>query len=741
MLIAVSAMAQSGGVIREIIVEGTQRIEPETIRSYLVVREGDQFENERVNRSLKALFATGLFADVTIRRQGDALVVAVVENPVINRIAFEGNNRIDDETLRNEITLRPRVIYTRSKVQNDVQRMLTLYRRKGRFGATVEPKVIRLEQNRVDLVFEVSEGDRTEVARIRFVGNKEFSDSRLREVVRTRETRWYNFFSSDDTYDPDRLTLDRELLRRFYLTEGYADFSVMSAVAELTPDRKDFFITFTIEEGPRYEFGKIGVNVGIKGMDADMLKDVVKIETGDWYDADAMDNTSDKLVTKVNELGQPFVEVKPRVNRDREKKTIDVDFMVNEGPHVYVERIDIVGNVRTKDEVVRREFRLVEGDAFNSARLRRSKQRIQDLNFFEKVEVEQVPGSAPDKTVVEVKVDEKSTGSFNIGAGFSSANGALLDFSIRERNLLGKGQDLGLTAILAQKLSQFEVSFTEPYFMDREIAAGFDLFHTRVDRQDESSYDSTTTGGTVRGGYPIGENLRQGWRYTLKQTKIQDVPSDASQFIKDEIGTEMLSEVSHVLTYDRRDSKIHPTEGYYIRNTTDLAGLGGDSRYVRNLVGAGQFFRLGDQWILALSGEAGYVFGIGDDPGLRDRFNLGGDSLRGFESWGVGPRDRLTEDALGGEWMYNASAQVTFPIGLPNEYGVTGHLFTDMGSLGGTTPSSPIIQDSGAIRVSIGFGIGWQSPLGPIGVDFGIPVLKEDFDQTESFRINFGTRF
>ncbi len=734
------AQAQTSGVVREVVVEGTQRIEPETIRSYLLVREGDAFDPDRINRSLKALFATGLFADVAIRREGDALVVNVVENPVINRIAFEGNQRIDDEELEREISLRPRVIYTRSKVQNDVQRILTLYRRSGRFAATVDPKVIRLDQNRIDLVFEISEGERTEVSRIRFVGNHEFSDSRLREVVRTRETHWYTFFSSDDTYDPDRLTLDRELLRRFYLSEGYADFNVVSAVAELTPDRKSFFITFTVEEGPRYEIGDVGIEVGLKGVEKEALQDVVEMESGDWYSSAEVDKTVDNLVNRVGELGQPFVEVKPRVNRDRENKTIDVTFLVNEGPRIFVERIDIVGNVRTEDNVIRREFRLVEGDAFNASRLRRSRQRIQDLDFFEKVELEQVPGSAPDKTVVKVEVEEKSTGSFNIGAGFSSANGGLLDFSIRERNLLGKGQDLTLDAVLAQRLSRVQLSFTEPYFLDREVAAGFDLFHSRVDRQDESSYDITTTGGSLRMNYPLTENLRQGWRYTFKETKVEDVPSDASQFIKNEVGVEYLSEISHVLTYDRRDSRINPTEGYFIRNTTDLAGLGGDSQYLRDTLSGGKYFRLKDQWVLALTGEVGYIVGLGDDPGVRDRFYLGGDDLRGFETAGVGPRDITTDDALGGEWFYSSTAELTFPVGLPNEYGITGHVFTDIGSLGGGI-SSPIVKDTGSVRISVGVGVGWVSPLGPIGVDLGFPVLKEDFDETELFRINFGTRF
>ncbi|MBC8158794.1 MAG: outer membrane protein assembly factor BamA, partial [Alphaproteobacteria bacterium] len=471
-VLATQADAQSNGVIREIIVEGGQRIEIDTVRSYLLIREGDAFDPLRVNRSLKSLFATGLFADVAIRRRGDTLVVNVTENPVINRIAFEGNDRLKDEELETEVTLRPRIIYTRSKVQADVKRILTLYRRKGRFAATVEPKVIQLPQNRVNLVFEISEGSTTEIRKIRFVGNREYSDGDLLDEIRTRETRWYRLFSSDDRYDPDRLTLDRELLRRFYLNEGFADFRVMSAVAELTPDRTDFFITFTVDEGERYTFGEVEVDVTLRDLDPEVVKDLMEIEQGDWYEVDAVDDAVDVISESVGTLGYAFVDVRPRLNRDHETHTIDVTFEVNEGPRVFVERIDIGGNVRTVDEVVRREFRLVEGDAFNASKLGRSRQRIQNLGFFGKVRVARVPGSAPDKTVIEVEVEEKSTGALTFGAGYSTSQGPLGDITIREKNLLGKGYDAKLGFTLAGTGSELDFSFTDPYFMGREVAAG-----------------------------------------------------------------------------------------------------------------------------------------------------------------------------------------------------------------------------------------------------------------------------
>lgn len=731
-----------GDTVREIVIKGGQRIEASTILSYMLIKEGDAFDGRRIDRSLKSLFATGLFADVTMDRQGSALIVNVVENPVINRIAFEGNSKLKDDDLTVELSLRPRVIYTRTKVQNDVKRILTLYRRKGRFAATVEPKVIQLPQNRVDLVFEINEGKWTEVRNIRFLGNREYSDARLREIIRTRETRWYRILSSDDNYDPDRLALDRELMRRFYMSNGFADFRVVSAVAELTPDRKDFFITFTIEEGNRYTFGEVAMDVRLANLKGEDIEDVIEIETEDWYDSEVVETTIDDLTHEIGTLGLAFVDIRPRINRDRENRTIDVTFEINEGPRVFVEKIDIEGNVRTADEVIRREFRLVEGDAFNSAKLRRSKQRLDDLDFFETVTVERIPGSDPDKTSVKVGVTEKSTGSLSLGFGFSTTTGPLGDIGITERNLLGRGQHLKLKALLSANSSQIDLSFTEPYFMDRDVAAGFGLFHTSTNRQDASSFNSKSTGLALRAGYPITENLRQNWTYTVKQSEITNVPSNASQYVKEEEGDDIESMVSHAISYDVRDSKITPTEGFVLRMNNDLNGFGGDKRYLRNVISGGKYFPIYDQWVLSIGGRVGHIIGIGQDVGLLDRFQVGGDGLRGFATSGVGPRDATTKDALGGEWMYNGTLELEFPLGLPQELGISGKLFSDFGSTGSLKSISGVsVNDTGNLRASVGAGIAWVSPFGPISMDYGVPVMKEDFDETESIRVNFGTRF
>jgi outer membrane protein insertion porin family len=734
----------AGGRVNEVRVEGTERIEPETVRSYLLVQPGDPFDAERIDRSLKALFATGLFADVSIKREGDALVVRVVENPIINRIAFEGNKKLSDTQLQAEVQLKPRTVFTRTKVQSDVKRILDLYRRNGRFAANVDPKVIQLPQNRVDLVFEIDEGASTGIKRISFVGAHEFSASRLKEVIQTRESRWYRFFSSDDIYDPDRITYDRELLRKFYLSEGYADFRVISAVAELAPARDGFYLTYTIEEGPRYKFGKVDLVNQLKDVNPDELRVALTMRPGDRYNADQVEATINRLTDVLGNRGYAFVDVQPRVTRNAETHTIDIVFEVKEGPRVYVERINIAGNVRTLDKVIRREFRLVEGDAFNSARLRRSQQRIRNLGFFKKVDVTTDPGSAPDKTVINVNVEEQSTGEFSVGVGFSTTDGPLADISIRERNLLGRGQDFRLGFTIAQRVQQLDFSFTQPYFLDRNMSAGVDLFELVRNQQTQSQFDQNSIGGALRAGYQITEPLRQTLKYTLRRDEITNVANTASIYIKQSEGTRTTSAVGQVLLYDRRDNRQDPSEGYFVQVSNDLAGLGGSVRYFRTVVNAGYFYPIAPQWVVSVLGESGYIVGINDPVQIEDRFFVGGDNLRGFATGGIGPRDANTRDALGGNIYYTGSVSLGFPLGLPQEIGLTGRVFTDFGSLFKidvqSTPSAPILQSS-SIRVSAGAGVSWASPLGPIRLDVGLPFIKQSFDKKELFRVSFGTRF
>jgi len=707
----------------------------------LLVQPGDNFDTGKFDRSLKSLFNTGLFADVTLSRDGDDLLINVLENPVINLIAFEGNSDTGTDTLKSEITLRPRVIYTRTKVLKDVKRILSIYRSTGRFAATVEPKVIQLPQNRVNLVFEINEGDLTRIQSIRFVGNRTFSDGELRSIIRTQETAWWRFLSSDDKYDPDRLTFDRELLRRFYLSDGFADFAILSAVAELTPNRKDFFLTFTIEEGRRYRFGNINIEANLRDLNTDDISDELRIEKDDWYNINAIDKTISKLTDKVSQLGHAFIDIRPRITRDRNKKTIDVTFEVNEGPRVFVERIEIIGNVRTQDKVIRREFQLIEGDAFNSSKLRRSRQRIQNLGFFESINVERMQGSAKDKAIVKVDVQEQSTGQLTFGAGFSSSAGIMGDIGISEKNFLGQGQEVALKLRIASLASEIDLSFTEPYFLDREIRAGFDVFHMTRDLQDTSSYNTKNTGFGLRAGYKITDFLRQDWGYNLRFEKLEDISSSASSSIKNANANQSTSQIAHTITYDERDRIMTPTEGHIIRLNTQVAGLGGTTKHIRNVFKAAKYYPISEKWVASITGKAGYIVGLGQDIHVLKRFNLGPDTVRGFEPRGIGPRDKTTKDSLGGEWMYGGSLQLNFPLGLPESFPIGGRAFADIASIGKVEPSNSTVLDESSPRAGIGLGLTYTSPFGPLGIDAAIPILKEDHDKTENLHFNFGTRF
>ena len=753
------SIAQQGGTIREITIQGNQRVESETVKSYLVLGEGDPFDEGKIDKSLKALFATGLFADVSIRREGDNLAVKVVENPIINRVAFEGNHHVKTDQLEKEVQLKARSVYTRTKVQTDVKRILDLYRHNGRFAATVEPKLIELPQNRVDLVFEINEGEGTYVERIAFLNNKNFDENELKQVLQTKEERWWRFLSSDDTYDPDRVNYDRELLRRFYMKNGYADFRVVSSVAELSPDRQKFYITFTLDEGERYRVGKVTIKSALKDLHEEDLAFTIKdVESGDWYNADQIEDIVQKLTDAVGNKGYAFTDIRPALSRNREERTIDVVFDIKEAPHVFVERIDIEGNVATLDKVIRREMRLVEGDAFNAARLRRSRERIKDLDFFEKSDVTNVASdTAPDRTVIKVNVTEKSTGQVSFGLGYSTTIGPLVDVGLTQRNLLGTGQTASINAAVAAKQTQIMLGYTEPYFLDRRVTAGFDLFRSESSTIQTLVYNAATTGGDVRFGYAYDEYLSQLWKYTASVSSVSNIQPGASIYIQEEAGTATLSSIGQTLLYDRRDSRIQTTTGYYLRLGTEYAGLGGTERFLRSNIGAGKYFKLSrdDGWVLSFTGTVSDILPV-EDRSIRinERFFLGGDTMRGFKVAGISPRDYVTQDAVGALWEAVASAELKVPLGLPKEFGLQGLLFTDVGTVGQTdksvsqlvVPTQPgqtptFVQQSSAPRLSAGAGLVWKSPMGPINIDLGVPVMKQPFDKVQFFRLNFGQRF
>ena len=773
----------AGVAIRRILVEGNQRIEPNTITSYLLTRPGDNFDPERIDLSLKTLFATGLFADVQIELRDSDLVVSVIENPIINRVIFEGLRTLDEEDLEDEVQARPRSVFTPARAQADVQRIIEVYRRAGRFAASITPQVRALDQNRVDLIFEVDEGPVTGVRDINFIGNREFSDRSLREAIVTTESHWWNFFSRNDNYDPDRLEYDREQLRQYYNNRGYADFRIVSAVAELTPDQRDFYITFTVEEGIRYEFGDVRVETELDRLSSDLLLAAVPIRKGEIFKGEQIEDAIDAMTYVAGTVGYANVDISPVVERDRDNRVVNIVFQVNEGPRVFIERIDIVGNTSTLDRVIRREMRVNEGDAFNRVLLDRSRSSIRALGFFGDVTVEEGPGSAPDRSVVTVTVEEESTGELAFAAGFSSTENFLFDVSITQRNLRGRGQFLRLRASSSSQRQTVDLRFTEPRFLGRDLSAGIDLYSLRTDFLSQSSFENQSTGIGLRAGFPISERASLGLTYSLIQDDTQiasgfvdhdndpltppvdqcDPVNTARPLLCAQEGAFVTSVLGYTMRWDRRNDPVLPTRGFDLSFSQDIAGLGGEVNYLRSEVEGALYYGLWPGWRLSLRTSAGYIFGWGgDDIRINDRFFKGGGTFRGFDVAGIGPRQLLVDDvtgtivtkgdAVGGNAFAVGTLSLDVPFGLPESFGVSGALFTEFGTLGIVDAASRqavdipgatrlIVDDSASLRAAAGLSIFWESPFGPVQFDFAQPLAFEEYDRRETFRFSTRTQF
>ncbi|MEO0958074.1 MAG: outer membrane protein assembly factor BamA [Pseudomonadota bacterium] len=740
------AEAQVEAPQRGIVVRGNRRIEVDTILAYMRLEQGETVTIEELNLSVRRLFDTGLFRDVAITQEGESLVVTVAENPSINVIAFEGNSALDDDALQEIISLRPRFPFTPSRAEADAQTIIEVYRRTGRYGAEVEPVVIERTENRVDLVFEIEEGELTGVSSIDFVGNEAFSDRRLRTEIETSETGLLSGFISTDVYDPDRLELDKELLRQFYLSRGHADFTVLSATAELNPERDGFFITFTVEEGPIYSFGELDVLVNARGLDPAEFEALLPDDlAGDTYDAREVEDIANELTDLAGQRGFAFVQVRPQPRKDTENLAIDVTFEINEGNRIFIERIDIEGNTATLDRVIRREIDIVEGDAFDARRIREAQAAIRGLGYFDSVDIDAEEGSADDRAVLKVKVVERSTGSLSLGLGFSTSAGPIGSLAVSERNFLGRGQIVSATVTAAGDTQVYDFSFTEPKVLDRDLAVGLRGFFIDDDRSDESSFEQVRGGITPTVGFPLRPNLDLTLRYSFLFDDIS-VDDEASPAIFEDSGQAITSSVGYTLLYDQRNDPIEPTTGYLVTWQQDIAGLGGDQRFVKSraAVKGWQGF-LDDSIVASLELEGGALFSFGDSESrITERFFLGSDSLRGFAVDGIGPRDLDTDDALGGNLFLAARFQVSFPIGLPEELGIFGGAFIDAGTLWDldqTTFGTTVIDDSASLRVAIGGLLFVDSPFGPIELSAGIPVIDEDFDESEIFRVGIGTRF
>ena len=793
-VVAISAATASFAVAQTadtIIVEGNRRVEADTIRSYFRPGPGQRLDAAKIDEALKALYATGLFQDVRVSQSGGRLVVTLVENSVINRVAFEGNKKVKDDQLTNEVQSKPRGTLSRPMVQADVQRIVEIYRRNGRYDIRVEPKIIELPNNRVDLVFEISEGNKTGVRKIEFVGNNTYSSSRLKDEIKTAESGIFSFLQTTDIYDADRVEADRDLLRRFYLKHGFADVRIISANSEYDPARKSFTITYTIDEGPQYRFGTVDIQSNVRAVDPRTLRSGLRTDAGAIYNAEAVEKSVEFMSIDVAKRGYPFAVIKPRGERDPATKTINLVYVVDDGARAYIERINIRGNTRTRDYVIRREFDIAEGDAYNRALIDRAERRLKNLNFFKNVKITTEPGSAPDRVVINVDLEEMPTGEIAVAAGFSTADGLMGEFTIGDRNLLGRGQIARATIMYGQRARGFELSYIEPYFLGYRMAGGVALFARETLASNYYSYSSRSVGINLNLGFSLSEEFGLGLRYSIYQQKITlpDIlnncvnspnalvnggggvtpaneaalanggcfaDGEASLAVRKELstGSVMVSLVGYSLLYSTLDNNKNPTSGIYAEFKQDFAGVGGDVNFVRSSVEARAYHEIFSDVVSVLRLQGGYVAGWGgEDLRLLDHFQMGPNLVRGFAPAGIGPRDLTpgtSEDALGGTMYWGASVEAQTPFYfLPKDSGIKGAVFADAGSLWGyrgptswnVTGETLSPVDSKSIRASVGVGLLWSSPFGPLRFDFAFPLMKQDYDRQQQFRFSGGTRF
>jgi outer membrane protein insertion porin family len=811
--VASSGVAFAQGA-SSIVVEGSRRVEPDTIRSYFKPGPGGRIGPEQEDEGLKALIATGLFSDVRINHVGGRLVVTVVENPVINRVAFEGNKKAKDEQLSAEVQSKPRGTLSRPTVQADVQRIVEIYHRTGRFDVSVTPKIIELPNNRVDLVFEIREGEKTGVRDLRFVGAQAFSHGRLKEVIKTSQSNWLSFLQTTDIYDPDRVEADRDLLRRFYLKNGYADVRIVSAVGEYDPTIKGFVVTFTIDEGSQYRVGSIEVLSNVRAIDPTTLRNQVKLSVGSVYNADLVEKTVESMTIQAARYGYAFANVRPRGERNFEAKTISLAFVVEEGARAYIERINIRGNTRTRDYVIRREFDLGEGDAYNRALIDRAERRLKNLNYFKVVKITNEPGSAPDRVVINVEVEEQATGEFSVSGGYSTADGFIAEVSVADRNLMGRGNLGKVSVTYGQRVRGFDVSYVEPFLFGYRMAGGIDIFARQNLASNYVSYDSQTIGTNLRLGFALTEEIAFQPRYSFYQQKItlpfnlnncqfsSNAPAtglapgtgvnpgneggpfntdttvnfpngcyadgEASMAVRKELaaGPVNVSMLGYTVSYNTLDNNRNPTSGLYAELRQDFAGIGGDVNFIRTGGEIRNYYEFISDIVSVFKLQAGNITPWGGkELRMLDQYQMGPNLVRGFSPAGLGPRDLTpgtANDALGGSLYWGASVEAQTPLYfLPKDIGVKFAVFADAGSLWSykgptfwnvTGETLQVGLDSSSmIRSSVGVGLLWDSPLGPLRFDLAYPITKycatpalggaEVCDRTQVFRFSGGTRF
>lgn len=753
-----AASPAEAAVVQRIDVRGAQRVGAEAVRSNLSIRPGQNFNNADIDESVKRLYATGFFSDVRISVSGGSLVVTVSENQLINQVVFNGNRKIKDDKLSGLVQTQPQGPYSESLITADIQRIREAYAAIGRSDVEVTTQTAVVSEGRVNLAFVINEGDRTKISSINFVGNNAYSDGRLASVLQTKESGVLSFLTRKDVYNEDKLRADEEALRQFYYNHGYADFRVISSEAVLNETGNEYTINITVDEGQRYKFGDISVESTVDGVNGDELEGLLEVRSGNTYSARDIQKSMEAISRRVSSAGYPFARVVPRGDRNFETNTIGVTFLVDQGERAYVERIEVRGNTRTRDYVIRREFDISEGDAFNQETISRAKRRLEALGFFSAVNISTQPGSAPDRVVVVVDVQDQPTGSFGIGAGYSVGDGGLvLEASVEEKNFLGRGQFIRVAAGGGfDEARTYNFSFTEPYFLGYRLAAGFDLFKSST--SSNTYYDYEEQGGTVRVTAPITEDLATTLRYTYKEIDYINDGAFGADGVRGgvddmvaapyldviEQGSWKQSILGHSIVYNTVDDRQNPHEGIYASFTHEYAGLGGDSEYYKAYAKARMFYTLSDEFdvVGSLAGSAGHVVALGDNLNVFDQFKLGGKEIRGFDNSGIGPR--IGDDSIGGTTYFTASAEATFPMPfVPQDLNFRGAVFADAGTLyGGELANAGGAQGTDmSLRASAGVGVIWNSPFGALRVDYAVPVAKEDFDETQEFRFSMANQF
>jgi outer membrane protein insertion porin family len=731
--------------INDIELVGNKRVQDAVVLSSIPYTQGSEYKLGLEKEVVKSVFETGLFADVVVdwNAKDQILKVKLKENPQINKIAFEGNEEIADSILKKKLELKPRSIYSSSKISNDVKLIEKMYQLKGFYLAKVSPEYIQRDQNRIDLIYKINEGDKTLIQKINFIGNKAFSNADLKAVISSKVDRFWRVFTSSTTYDEQRIAYDAEQIRRFYHERGFADFSIREPLVELTPNKKGFIVTFNMTEGVKYTFSNIDVdyNKNIIDIDLEEISKLIDIEKGQVYSSKVIEKNIDRLVDYLSNLGYAFTDVVPMVRKNQDTRQASLVFQLKPGRKIYVNRINIEGNTRTQDNVIRRQLRLSEGDALQGSKLKRSKDRLTYTDYFSKVDIKPEETSTPDKIDLNVEVEEKNTGEFNVGAGVSSYEGLIATMDVKENNFLGKGQRVRLGFSLSSKRKNYNLGITEPWFMGRELSASVDVYAKETSYDSESSYDEKTTGVSFGLGFPVDEYKRDTIKFKAENKDVTDVDDDASLIIKDQEGEKTKLALSNTFSIDTRDNQLMPTKGYNTSWTVEYAGFGADIEYVKNVVRGSYNYSLEDDLVLTLAGRTGYLWDINSDSPITENFRLGGATLRGFAPSGIGPRDRDNNDALGGQFMIGHNVELRYPLPGMRDSGINGLFFWDGGLVTSVNDKYDVVEDSKTYRQSLGTGIFWRSPLGPLRFAFGVPIVSSDEDEKEIFSFSFGTRF